>query len=82
MSSTNFEMKSVNVQISDKEFKKHGLTKDSVSFSELMLIISKQIAKENLKACLEFSEKYGLSKMTMKEINSEIREERDAASNS
>jgi hypothetical protein len=76
------KMKSVNVQISDREFKQLGLKKESFSFSELMDIITKKINRDNLKECLELSEKHGLSKMTLAEINAEIQGNRNAASDS
>lgn len=67
LSSSKVEMKSVNVQLSDLEFKQLG---------------PKKISKYNLKQCVQLSENRGLSKMIMEEINAEIRAERNAPPNS
>lgn len=66
-------MKSLNISISDIEFNKFGLTKDSLSFSELVEIINRELIKQNLDKCLELSEKFGLSSMTMDEISHEVK---------
>lgn len=75
-------MKSVNVEISDFEFNQLGLSKTTLSFSELMEIIGKKITKQTLEKSIELANKYGLSKMTMQEIDDEINAYRNAKSNS
>ena len=75
-------MKSVNVQISETEYKQLGLNKNTFSFAELIEIIRKQITKETLEKSIQLADKYGLSKMTMEEIDTEIKAHRDAKSNS
>jgi hypothetical protein len=75
-------MKSVSVQLSDFEFNQLGLKKSNLSLSELIDIISKKINKQTLERSIELSEKYGLSKMTMDEINSEIIAHRNAKTDS
>lgn len=73
-------MKSLNISISDIEFNKFGLTKDSLSFSELVDIINRELIKQNLDKCLELSEKFGLSSMTIDEISYEVKAVRHAKS--
>lgn len=75
-------MKSVNIQISDFEFNQLGLNKSTLSFSELIEIIGKKITKQTLEKSIQLSNKYGLSKMTMEEIDDEIKAYRNAKNNS
>jgi hypothetical protein len=75
-------MKSVNIQISDFEFDQLGLNKNTLSFSELIEIIGKKITKQALEKSVQLANKYGLSKMTMEEIDEEIKAYRDAKNNS
>jgi hypothetical protein len=75
-------MKSVNIQISDFEFDQLGLNKNTLSFSELIEIIGKKITKQTLEKSVQLANKYGLSKMTMEEIDEEIKAYRDAKNNS
>jgi len=75
-------MKSVNIQISDFEFNQLGLNKNNLSFSELIEIIEKKIAKKTLEKSIQLANKYGLSKMTMEEIDEEIKAHRNAKNNS
>jgi hypothetical protein len=74
-------MQFINLQLSDFEFKQLGLNKNSLSFSELIEIISKRITKETLNKSIELAEKYGLSNMTLDEINEEIKAVRNAKNN-
>ena len=66
-------VKSLNISISDIEFNKFGLKKESLSFSELVEIINRELIRQNLDKCLELSEKFGLSSMTMDEISQEVK---------
>lgn len=75
-------MKSVNIQLSDFEYNQLGLNKNTLSFSELIDIIGKKITKQTLERSIQLSNKYGLSKMTLDEINDEINAYRDAKNNS
>lgn len=74
-------MRTLNISISDSEFKKFGLTKEHLSFTELLAILSQELQKLNLRKTVELSEKYGLSKMTMEEIDEEIKAVRKNAKN-
>lgn len=75
-------MKSVNIQISDFEFNQLGLKKNTLSLSELIEIIEKKITKQTLEKSIQLAYKYGLSKMTMDEIDEEIKGYRNAKNNS
>lgn len=75
-------MKTVNIQISDFEYDQLGLDKSNLSFTEFMEIIGRKITKQTLERSIQLSEKYGLSNMTMNEINDEIKSSRDAETNS
>lgn len=75
-------MKSVNIQISDFEFDQLGLNKNTLSFSELIEIIGKKITKQTLERSIKLANKYGLSKMTMEEIDEEIKAHRNEKNNS
>ena len=66
-------VKSLNISISDIEFNKFGLKKDNLSYSELVDIINRELIRQNLDKCLELSEKFGLSSMTMDEISQEVK---------
>ena len=75
-------MKSVKIEISDFEYKQLGLNKRTFSFSELIEIISKRITKQALERSIQLADQYGLSKMTMEEIDDEIKAHRNAKVNS
>ncbi len=73
------EMKTLSVSISELEFNKFGLKKEDFSFSDLLDILSKEIAKQNLNESIALAEKYGLSKMTMADITREVNAVRNNA---
>jgi hypothetical protein len=72
-------MITLNVSISDLEYNKFGLKNKQLAFSELVDIVSRELAKQNLDKCVELAEKYGLSTMTLDEINEEIKAARKDA---
>ncbi len=74
-------MRTINVSISEVEFNKFGLKDSNLTFSELVDIISREISRQTLRKSVELAEKYGLSKMTMEEINKEIKAVRKNAKN-
>lgn len=75
-------MKSLNIQISDFEFDQLGLEKSTLSLSELIEIIGRKITKQMLEKSIQLANNYGLSKMTMEEIDDEIKAHRNAKNNS
>ncbi len=75
-------MRTLNISISDTEFNKFGLKQNNLTFSNLIMLIRKELMRQNLNKCLELAEKYGLSKMTMEEISEEVKAvRRNAKSN-
>ena len=75
-------MKSIKVQISDFEFNQLGLNKSILSFPELEKIIEKKITKQTQEKSIQLADEYGLSDMTMEEINEEVKACRNAKNNS
>ena len=71
-------MRTLNISISDIEFNKFGIKKDNLTFTEFVELISIELMRQNLDKCVELAEKYGLSSMTMDEINEEIKAVRNA----
>jgi hypothetical protein len=74
-------MRTLNVSISDLELDKFGIKKDRITFSEFVDLISKELTRQTLNKCIELSEKYGLSNMTMDEITKEVKAVRKNAKN-
>lgn len=71
-------MKTLNISISELELYKFGIKKDSLTFSEFVELISRELMRQNLDRCVELAEKYGLSSMTMDEISEEVKAVRNA----
>jgi hypothetical protein len=74
-------MKTISVSISDLEYNQFGINNDKLSFTEFVDIVNKEITKQTLNRCVQLAEKYQLSRMSMDEINDEIKAVRDAKSN-
>lgn len=74
-------MKTLQVKITDSDIQKYNLRNEEIKFSDLVDLISQEYAREALIACNEIAEKEGLSKMSMEEINAEVKAVRDAKSN-
>jgi len=74
-------MKTLSISISDSEYNQFGINKYSLSFSELVELINKEITKQSLDRCIQLAEKYNLSGMTMDEISDEVKAVRNAKSN-
>jgi hypothetical protein len=74
-------MRTLNVSISEIEFKKFGLKEDKLTFTDFIDIISKELTRQNLTKCLELADKYGISSMTMDEITKEVKAVRKNAKN-
>ena len=74
-------MRTLNVSISDIEYNKFGLKEDTLTFTDFIDIVSKELTRQNLSKCLELADKYGISKMTMEEIANEVKAVRKNAKN-
>ncbi|WP_158859342.1 hypothetical protein [Lunatibacter salilacus] len=71
-------MRTLNISISDLEFNKFGIKKNNLTFTEFVELISSELMRQNLEKCVELAERYGLSSMTMDEINEEVKAVRNA----
>ena len=71
-------MKTLNVSISDLEYNKFGIKDDQLTFSDFVDIVSRELARQNLGKTVELARKYGLSDLSIDEINDEIKAARNA----
>jgi hypothetical protein len=69
----NFNMKTLNVTISDIEYDKFGIKSEILAFSDFVDIVSKELMRRNLNECIELADKYGLSAMSIEEITNEVK---------
>ncbi len=74
-------MKTISVSISDLEYNQLGIENDKLSFTEFVDIVSKEITKQTLNKCVQLAERYNLSRMSMEEINDEVKAVRNAKGN-
>ena len=74
-------MRTLNISISDIEYKKFGIPNDKMSFTDLIDIVNKELMRQNLNKSVELAAKYGLSGMSMEEISSEVKAVRKNAKN-
>jgi hypothetical protein len=73
-----YAMRTLTISISETELNKYGIKRDNLTFSEIVELISKELMKQNLNKCIDLAEKYGLSTMTLNEINQEVKAVRNA----
>ncbi len=71
-------MRTLNVSISDMEFNNLGIKNENITFTEFTELVRREVMRNNLNNCLALAEKYGLSSMTMNDINEEIKLVRNA----
>ena len=71
-------MRILNVSISDMEFNNLGIKNENITFTEFTELVRREVMRNNLNNCVALTEKYGLSSMTMNEINEEIKLVRNA----
>jgi hypothetical protein len=71
-------MRTLNVSISDMEFNNLGIKNENITFTEFTELVKREVMRNNLNNCLALAEKYGLSSMTINEINEEIKLVRNA----
>jgi hypothetical protein len=72
-------MQTLTIAISDIERNKFGIKDNSFNFSDFIELVSKELMRQNLNSCVNLAEKYGLSTMTMDEINEEVKAVRQRA---
>jgi hypothetical protein len=75
-------MRTVNLQISETEYKRLGLKKNTLSLSELIEIIEKNLTKKLLDRSVQLANQSGISEMSMEEINDEVKAYRNEKNNS
>jgi hypothetical protein len=71
-------MRTLNISISDMEFNNLGIKNENITFIEFTELVRREVMRNNLNICVALAEKYGLSSMTMNEINEEIKLVRNA----
>ena len=74
-------MKTLNITISDSEYNQFGISSDKLSFSEFLDIVNREVTKQALTKCVQLSERYNLSKLSMEEISDEVKALRNAKGN-
>ena len=75
-------MRTVQIKISETDFRKYNLGSGEIKFTDLVEMISREYARKALLECNEIAKQVGLSQMTMDEINAEIKAVRDAKTHS
>ena len=75
-------MRTLQIKVSETDFKKYNIGSEEIKFTDLVDIISREYARKALLECNSIAEQEGLSKMTMDEINAEIKSVRDAKTHS
>ena len=72
-------MRTLNISISDLEYRKFGLTEDKLSFTEFVDLVSRELSRQTLGNCIQLADRFGLSKLTMEEITNEVKATRSNA---
>ncbi len=72
----------ISVNINENDFKRFGLNSSKINWDDLVKIIKTELSMEALTKCKIISERMGLSKISLEEINKEIENVRNAKSNS
>ncbi|WP_027003057.1 hypothetical protein [Hugenholtzia roseola] len=75
-------MRAIQIKISETDFQKYNFGNEEIKFTDLVEMISREYARKALLECNEIAKQVGLSKMTMDEINAEIKAVRDAKTHS
>jgi hypothetical protein len=75
-------MQTIQIKISNTDFQKYNFGNKEIKFTDLVDLISQEYARKALLECNEIAAQKGLSKMTMDEINAEIKAVRVAKTNS
>jgi len=74
-------MRTLNISISDTEYRKFGIENDSMNFEDIVELVSRELMRQNLDKCLELADRYGLSELTIDEITHEVKAVRSNAKN-
>ncbi len=74
-------MRTLKVSISDIEFNKFGIKTEVLNFTEIIELVSKELARQNLNKSIELAEKFGFSSLTMDDITKEVKLVRNHSKN-
>lgn len=74
-------MKTLTINITDTEFENYGFQNTNLNFSDFLKLINKEIFINKLDNSILLAEKYGLSELSIEDINKEIMEVRNSAKN-
>jgi len=74
-------MKTLNVELSEEDCVKYGLESESISFELFMEKIRDVIAREALDQCHQIAQEAGINKLSIDDINEEIKAVRNAKNN-
>ena len=66
-------MKTLTISISEIEFNKLGLRTETLTFSDFLELVKKELSKETLQKCVNMAGKFGLSVLTMEDISKEVK---------
>ncbi len=72
-------MRTLNITISEIEYNKFGIKNDTLSFTEFLDLVSRELTRQNLNKSIELAKTYGLSQLTMDEIAEEVKQTRNNA---
>ena len=72
-------MRTLNISISEIEYNKFGIKNDTLSFTEFLDLVSRELTRQNLNKSIELAKTYGLSQLTMDEIAEEVNQTRNNA---
>lgn len=67
-------MPTLQIEVSETDFQKYNLGSEEIKFADLVDLISREYARKALLQCNEIAEQQGFSKLTLDEINVEIRD--------
>ncbi len=74
-------MRTLNISISALEYKNFGIQTDRLSFTDFVDLVSKELSRQALNNSVELADRFGLSKLTMKDITNEVKAVRQNAKN-
>jgi hypothetical protein len=75
-------MKTINVKISEGEYSRFGFNSETIDFTELLLSIKRELAKEALDRSVKLAHEFGIANLTDEEIEAEIKDFRNDKRNS
>lgn len=78
----NKNMRTIQIKVSETDFQKYNLGEEEIKFTDLVEMISQEYARKALLEANEIAEQVGLSKMTLDEIDAEIKAVRNAKNHS